>query len=261
MAHFLSRRALCAGCTLVLVLTSAVATAHDLIPPPWQRTHPRATYAEWVFPTPNTTVSPVPLPLVVGDYVAGGPPVARIGHGVGPLADPITGDLPFTDLMWDITGQSWGGMGTSGGMIELYVPNWIDNEPFKLIQVQMTYIGVPGMPQGSPGSYPYIYDAYGFWMDDPDTGLPRNSEQLSSLYWEQQFPVSLIDGIWQHVQRWRIEPNPDWEFIYIHLPSDVALFQIVVDTISVPEPSAGLLAIVGAACAALAMRRRRAARG
>ncbi len=51
--------------------------------------------------------------------------------------------------------------------------------------------------------------------------------------------------MWQRIEQWEIRPNPDNEFFDITIPPDTVLSQVVVDTISVPEPSSAILAALG----------------
>ena len=46
-------------------------------------------------------------------------------------------------------------------------------------------------------------------------------------------------------EMWRLSPNPDWETINIWVTTTMSVDQIVVDTISVPEPAALLLLGLG----------------
>ncbi len=62
----------------------------------------------------------------------------------------------------------------------------------------------------------------------------------------------------QRVEDWQILPNPDFELIQIGIPANVFLSQVVIDTISVPEPSSLVLgsAALGALALAAVVRRK-----
>jgi hypothetical protein len=51
-----------------------------------------------------------------------------------------------------------------------------------------------------------------------------------------------------------IEPNPDFESIFLSLPASANIEQLHVDTICVPEPAAAILLLAGSA---MILRRRR----
>jgi hypothetical protein len=53
------------------------------------------------------------------------------------------------------------------------------------------------------------------------------------------------NGMWQRVELWEISPNPDFEQLKVFLPENTILSEVVIDTISVPEPSSFVLAALG----------------
>jgi hypothetical protein len=230
--QFSSHRALFSGLRTLLgvcllsIFFLQTASGDDLSPPPW-RGGPLSTVAEWDFLTANagppdgTSIVPV-----IGD--SGGVPLAIPGPGIA--WDPFDG-----------TG-AWIGQ-TGGGTMRFELPNWIDTEPIKFIQIQMTFQPNPSLP------FPGVTQMSAF---DP-LGVAIAQTNV------QEFPIpGSTNGMWQRIEEWRIWPNPDSEFFQITILPDIALSQVVVDTISVPEPSSAILAALGlVVLAAWGWRRKR----
>ena len=215
------------ACMLITSITTS-AVADDLTPPPWRDfAHPYYTLSAWDFVTPANPTPPdghgPPLPPIVGD---GGPPPVVPSATMG------------ATMAYDAGIGGWFPIGTAGGDIHLYIPNWIDFEPLKLIRVQMTYFGDPG---ASPD---IVLVSGGDNVVGPVVGAPLGPPSILVL--------DPFDTHFHWFQDWAITPNPDWEFIDIFVPRDTVIDQIVVDTISLPEPTTlGLLGL-----AALAVIRR-----
>ncbi len=210
---------------LSLAFTGA-ATAHDLEPPAWRDlTHPYYTLSEWQFSTPLNPAPAENTPCLGNGVPPSGftSPVAIMGPGM--QYNPLIG--------------GWYPIDPSGGNITLEVNNWIDYEPYKIIRVQMTYFG-------DPSAQPDIINVFG---DDHATG-PATAVPVGPAQW---YSIDQWDTEWHWWQDWEMIPNPDWEVIQIFVPRDTLVHQIVVDTISAPEPAtAGLLL-----CGGLAALRRR----
>lgn len=217
---------LTALCVVSLLSFVGNLRADDLNPPPW-RGGPLSTVAEWDFLTPSagppdgTSVTPV------------------IGNSGGqPLAVP-----DITTLNWipfDGTG-AWTAPIPGGGAIGFEIPNWIDLEPIKFLQIQMTY--VPG-PTGQ-GPFTQNWNAF-----DPNgiTSILQTSANDTGI------PGT---NLWYRIEQWEIRPNPDFEFFQVFIPGGVILSQVVVDSISVPEPSTLVLGSMAVAALAIVARRRR----
>ncbi len=220
------------GVALVAVAAAIVleaAQADDLQPPPW-RGGALSTVAEWDFLTPGagppdgTSVTPV-----VGD--AGGVPLAIPGSGIN--WSPFDGTGAWTGAMF-------------GGTLGFEIPNWIDQEPIKYLQIQMTY------DRGPLGLSPFVLEMNAF---DPAGILDI------SLTGAVEFAIPNASGLFQRIEQWEIRPNPDNEYFVIAIPDGVSLSQVVVDTISVPEPSTIVLGVLGALSLITIASRRRATRG
>lgn len=218
---------------------AAVVQADDFQPPPW-RGQPGSTLYHWVF-DPGTANPPNPIPpdgdlqMVMGD-----------GGGGGPLA------TPSQNLIWDYidsnqNGQhdpeeemeGWATPDDTSGQILFDLPNWIDFQPLKTLQVQITFEGA------LPGPSVATISA----MDNV-TGSDVMVAPIERL---------IVDE--HHIlETWQLWPNPDWEIVTLELPGFTLLDQVVFDAISwgVPEPSSLVLWLVGA-CAAMVVRRRRRA--
>ena len=205
---------------------ASTSLADDLAPPPWPRLGAAnyTTAAEWEFFTDT------PLP-----YVADGIEVPYIGGdgGGGFMSDM----LPADDIGWvpyDGDGAWEAGVGGIGdGKLNFRLSNWIDTEPLKILQMQITY------DRGTGSGSPFIDDIIPF---DP-LGIDSIT-QISVT----DAPIPLDPGgRWHRVETWEIEPNPDFESVSVVVPEGVIVDQIIFDTIStVPEPtSLSLLALGG----------------
>lgn len=157
------------------------------------------------------------------------------------------------DLVWDgwDGDGAWIGNGPDGGRIVLDIPNWIDTEDFKLIQIQMSIQPQPDFtaPDGTvtPGLRPHVALISAFDPTGPvSSGLIDVFETLPD-----------INGILQRVETWELRPNPDYETIHIVVPVDTLVDQIVVDTISTSIPEPSTVCLVGLALAGGALWRRR----
>jgi hypothetical protein len=213
---------------LVLVLaTVAMATAQamadDFAPPAWRGSSaPYQTLQAWDFLTSANPVQPddPTIAPIVGD--GGGSPMATMNN-----------------MHWE-SGNGDGGWianSSNGGIIQLDIPNWVDQEPRKLLRIQTTF-------QGS--AEPLVLSVSGI---DPSVPAGVVGEPLDS-------PVTVSAG--QVYEDWFMQPNPDRETVLLLVPADVLLDQIVVDTIStaIPEPAFIPSLALGIACAASARRHR-----
>jgi hypothetical protein len=235
-----NRFAFSMACAVVALAMGGQSVADDLFPPPW-RGQPLTTLTEWEFRSPANPVPPD------GDII----PV--VGDGLGPTGFPeATISGPLTWDPWDGNG-AWIGTGPDPlalGFIDLQIPNWIDTEPIKFLQIQITT--QPRITQPSPGvilvENPFVA---GIAASDPAGIIDVTRLNVSEL------DLMTIDGHWHRTELWRIRPNPDWEIIRIAVPIDSLVDQIVVDTIStVPEPaSLALTALASLAFAGFVRRR------
>jgi hypothetical protein len=221
-------------CGVMLGMTQW-AFADDLTPPPY-RGGPRSTSAEWDFlpedgggisnpllPDGNT------VPLVVGDFE---PQLDAAFPGGAPHPSGFANG-----------GLTYNGFGFSNNTneplpISFNVPNWIDQEPFKLLRLQVTYRGE--LPTTS---------VFGF------LGVPGDTAAVIEI----PSPPVLGTGTdpLYFYQDWELFPNPDWEQVVLTLPPGTFVDQVVIDSISIPEPSTLALLLMGAVAMTRMAHRRR----
>jgi hypothetical protein len=115
-----------------------------------------------------------------------------------------------------------------------YMPNFVDPLPQKLMRIQVTY------------SNPEPFVA-GMQIFDPIIGVI--AQPVANVSGTPNNPAA--DGYFY--EDWEIAPNPDYEIVDIYVPTGSLLHQVVIDTVSLPEPATMTLLAVGA----LAMIRRR----
>lgn len=210
---------------VIAVGFSSAAMADDLQPPPY-RGQPNSTLVHYIYDQIQG------LQLIGFDQPGGGfPPYTGDPDGAGPIQP---GGAPQIILDQPITPE--------GHIYEIYVPNVIDQLPFKMVDVQITY------QQPVENTWPSVVQIVG---GDPITDIEQ--PQIVDAFPFQPGGPTGPTYIYEH---WMgvIYPNPDWEIIRIEMPGDPV--QIVIDTISVPEPTT--MALMGAG-GLLAIRRRRSA--
>jgi hypothetical protein len=116
------------------------------------------------------------------------------------------------------------------------VPNFVDEMPIKYLRIQLTWEGTTAPPLG--------VDSTGFEGSTPVSGLVTFAS--TPLVFTQP------DGGYQYFDLEYI-PNPDYETITVQVADGAQLVQVVIDSVSVPEPATiGLLAF-----GTLAMLRKR----
>jgi hypothetical protein len=197
---------------------ASAALLDDVVPPPWQRFAPFTTFQEWDFNDP-------------GQIAPDGGAIGNFFNEGKPNDTPIV--TPGDGVFWD--DGEYGGTGGPNSYLEFFVPNWIDQEPLKLIWIQINGAWLPG---AAPPSVESVFGQKG-------TLPPFIGEPLGS---QEDFPG------FHRTELWSLQPNPDFEFIRIFIPEGAFVTQVVIDTISFPTP--GALAAFGLAGLAAARRRR-----
>ncbi|MEX2317924.1 MAG: hypothetical protein WD669_12275 [Pirellulales bacterium] len=209
------------------------ALADDLHPPAY-RGLTRSTSAEWDFLSapPDNNIQPdgTSVPLVIGD--------------AAPLLDAAFNNDPHPSgsrfgggsVNWSAmsNGGYLAGPNTSDQGLVFNVPNWIDQEPLKLLRVQITYQG-PAPTTDVIGS-----------LGVPGTTAGVVAQQVAHVPDTAGLPTGLPPGTNYFYDDWTIRPNPDWEQVVVYMSEGTFVDQVVIDTISfVPEPSSFALAWLG----------------
>jgi hypothetical protein len=217
--------------------------ADDLTPPPY-RFGPRSTTAEWGFDQHSGDLDDPIFPdgpqLIIGDF-------APSLNTAFPDGDPHPSGFAFQDMTY--TGSGWlaGEIDGGQGMLAFNVPNWIDQEPIKFLRLQVTWLGNPTGEPGSSVSAHFVTSGTSP-NEAVETALPRVGMTLPS------------SGANYFYEDWIIQPNPFWEQLVLTVPPGTEIDQVVIDSISIPEPGSFALATFGGLGAlAWIARRKRAA--
>ena len=200
----------------VAALLASVAQADDFAPPPWVRGDPLTTSVEWEFLTSASSHIPpdgTTVPTIGGDFT--GPPAATI----------FSTPTPFWSL-GDGDGE-WSA-GIAAISMEFEIGNWISANPLKYVRIQVTFDG--------PAPYVSSFNAIDGAAFVP--GVLTGSTLFSTTH-------ILIE--------YELSPSPDFELITLTIPAGGSVDQVVIDTLSVPEPATLLVM----AAAGLAILRRR----
>jgi len=121
----------------------------------------------------------------------------------------------------------------------MQLPNWVDEMPLKLMRVQTHFI-TPSIETLVAG----VGNLQAFEGPDPVLDISELSTTL--------FPIDVLPDtgsgtpvVGVLVQDFAMMPNPDWEYLEIYVPEGTAVGQVVIDTVSIPEPATLLLLAVG----------------
>lgn len=241
----LRRRVVLMGVAALATSLSPVSAIADDLRPPSYRGLPRTTSAEWDFltdqPTNNIQPDGTTVPLVVGDFAP-------------QLDAAFTGDPHPSGSRFGGASIAWSPMSNGGYLatgpataqrgITFNVPNWIDQEPLKLLRIQITYQG--------PAPTTTVFGFLGV-----PGATDAVTEQLAA-HVEIPLPPNLPPGTAYFYDDWAIQPNPDWEQVVIFMSEGTFVDQVVIDSISfVPEPSSVALLALGLGGLVLARGRRR----
>lgn len=226
-----------AGLFAAALTLAPAAYADDFNPPPWDRNDPFATSAEWDFVQPPDDSNNNNF-LGDEDWTPDGSEV--------PFNDgnsPAVTKLNFEEgIIWD---SELGGLVNiqEGAPAEIIITfdNIIDDRPIKNLRIRIT--GIAGSSITDPIANDLVR-VEGFDATDGLVTAQRVSSGFTSLTGDPAFSWG---------QDWVLEPNPDSETIFIPINPNTAIEQIVVDAISIPEPST--LALLGLGGLAMARRR------
>ena len=120
-------------------------------------------------------------------------------------------------------------------LVSIGLPNFLTNNPVKLMQIQVWFVG----------SKPTFLDIHGIY-GNPGNETVQDFTLLSEI----------ADSTYSQ-SNWQVEPNPYWEQISLGKTTGTTISKIVIDTWCVPEPSS-IIVLVGGLGSLLAFRRRRA---
>lgn len=210
-----------------LFVSGSMAFGDDLYPPPW-RGDPLSYLVEWD---------------------------SFVGDGSAPDSESSVDDNDPATFLYhafsthiDFDGEGWvagnGSISNPGrdGSFACNVVNWVDWEPEKWLRIQIAYTP-------SVGGAPSIIDVLGNGADPP------NGSGAGIIY-DSAFLNRYDEGNYFY-EDWIIMPNPDWEQIQVFVPMGTSVDQIVIDTVSLPEPSTLVLMCIGAFGLLLNIRRGR----
>jgi len=119
--------------------------------------------------------------------------------------------------------------------VSIDLPNFFTNNPLKLMQIQVWFVG-------SKPTFLDIHGIYGNPGNETVKDFTLLSEIADSTYYQSN---------------WQVEPNPLREQISLSKTTGTTISKIVIDTWCVPEPSS-IIVLVGGLGSLLAFRRRRA---
>jgi hypothetical protein len=184
------------------------AQAADFKPPSW-RGQLLTTVNEWEFD------SPPPGPLSPDGQTPSAnppnPPSPPTVQGTGIIQGTIGND------------KTWVAQG-SGSRITFTIPNFIDNEAMKQMWVQVA------VGQGD------TFTIGGLTAEDPK-GVSITQPSITQIKNPLGFDDTLYDF---YLATWQIYPNPDLEKFDLVLLAGTRVAEVVVDTISIPEPTSTL---------------------
>ncbi len=222
------------GMFLIAAMALGVIPAMaDNFAPPDYVGDPLSYHAEWEFAN-----GPLPTGEIYPDSESNG----------GPKNGEFLYDRFDTHIDPDGSDWSWDPADGDGGMVNtnrnasfaINTINWVDEEPDKSLRIQVTYIGQAPTVTGANG-----------YQFDPYHGGPTNTTDFGFFQADATVDVDqshLYNDI-------AMQPNPDWEQIVVNVPQGTVIDEVVVDSISIPEPS--VLVLVLAVGGGLAFVRRR----
>ena len=214
--------AVLAACAVSAASVPAMgALLDDIVQPPWQRFQPFTTFQEWDF-NDSGDIGPDGEndPFNPNTHF---PLIAKPGPGV-----TWQGSLPGTNL-----GGIYFNNGDNDPFIDFCIPNWIDQEPLKILWIQINGIWDVAAP-------PQVIGIVGGKGPDAVDGVFAGSDET--------FPG------FHRRETWEMRPNPDFETIRLFIPEGAIVNQVVIDTISFPTP--GVVSAFGLAALGVARRRR-----
>lgn len=192
---------------IAFFLITTHAQAHDLVPPDF-RGLPATVFGEFEFGNPANPASPTQ-----GDWVEG-----PSGESLFPEKPPRV-SFSESDFVWNQGGEGGAWTATDNGVVEICIPNIVDDFPAKYIRIQVTW------SFNGPSDPPILMGVFG---EDAEDGPLTDVKVVNT-------GTRGIGGLTRHsYYDIRVEPNPDWEVIELGVQAGMRIHQIVIDTISVP---------------------------
>lgn len=217
----------------LLIGLAAPALAHDIVAPPW-RGQGGTTTQGWEFLDPT-----------MPDYPDWGHAVDPSGQIIDPLPSTVLTVNPGPGMAWMPDYDFAQGVWPLSGIIDVVVDNWPQDNPKKLIWVQLTW--APMDPANWPNPFPEIGN-----IQPPP--IPPGVQRIK----EEPLDPANPNNPWMHsVYTWELDHNPPDEFFIIG--GDIFVDELVIDTwCTIPEPGTlAMLAGVGLVGLIAVVRRRR----
>jgi hypothetical protein len=142
--------------------------------------------------------------------------INSVGYGEHELFTAVTHahrDINF--VFWDPAGFLF--TGDAPGQIDFFLNNWVDVYVYKHIWIQVTY--------SSLDQPPYVSSVLG-----ADESLQWSDPYIGYFVQRQDVDAN------HFVEYWQIQPNPNMEHIYLELPPNVSIDEVVIDTWSTDSP-------------------------
>ena len=226
------------ACAVLITALAAPSVWADDVAPPDYRDQPLSVFTEY---DPEVLIEN-------GDLI--GDPFASFA--AGPLVvDPsspgfafVDDDDPATVLYEEFPPSMRAEPGSAGNRYIIEQPNVIDELPIKFLRVQVTWVSpTPSTPTDKP--------TVSVQGSDPSGGV---SVSPNGMFNAAIFSGGTWGGI--DVYDFILRPNPDWELITINTGrEDIYIDQVVVDSISIPEPAGvTLFALAAAGVGAVRLR-------
>jgi hypothetical protein len=181
--------------------------AEDFMPPPW-RDDPLTVVATWEF---TLDFNPDPMTILPDVLVTVGDGIHEFHHD---LTHAHANEFVFWQQDPDDPDNGRAATQEDPGEMAFYLANWVDDYLYKHIWVQF-HFGGQGVPFVAEVVGPNVMDDT--WDQPVQYGQPLGSYEIDPN---------------RRVEYWLLEPNPNREFVYVHIPSFTWLDQIVIDTIS-----------------------------
>ena len=188
-----------------LLFMALAASADDIVDPPWPREGDGKTTQVWEYE--NDSNPTIPSDSLINNTPYGAPTCQVYGA-------EWTNNVPGPEVGEVVSG--WYSPHADNGF-SFELPNRPEPLDEKQIQIQITSTKAP-----QP-------------VDVWPTGSIVNTHNLQRA----------VSPWYTYVYHMRIMPNPDWESIYLMVPHETVVHEVVLDTWCLPEPAVGLMFVAG----------------